>query len=235
MRILIILSLLLPPLTSEATETYCEHELFTSQTTSVKQAKVTATENGKLHFRNGGEGCPDSAKCVQKAYLVAGDKLIVTNSINDWTCSLFLGKKQSFFGWLPTKFLEISPVESAPQLADWAGDWRTVYPVDWLNDNHGGIKITLKEGHLEVSGETVGDCKERPGGYYCNEGGFAGEAVPVGDLLIISDSYEGDPLTISDDACAVQIRLIPNCLIVTDNWRCGGHNVSFTGVYGVCR
>jgi hypothetical protein len=220
MRTLIVLVLLCLPLSSKATETYCGHELFTSETTSVKQARVTATENGKLHFRNGGKGCPDSAQYVQKAYLVAGDKLIVANSINDWTCSLFPGKKQSFFGWLPTKYLEISPVESAPQLADWARDWGTVDPVDWLYDQHGEISITIEGNDLEVSGNTLGDCKERPGGYYCNEGSIREKAVPVGNLL-----------TISDDDCTVQIRLISNYLIVTDNWRCGGHNVSFSGVY----
>jgi len=213
MRTLIVLALLWTPLSSEAVEPYCNDELFTSQTTDVKQAKVSATENGKLHFRGNGKDCPDSAQCIQKAYLVAGDKLIVSKSTNDWTCGLFFGKKQVFIGWLPTKNLEISPVKSVPQLGDWA--------KIWYSGQHGEISIRLKGSDLEVSGSTLGDCRERPDGYYCNEGGFAGKAAPVGDLLTISSGY----------SCTVRMRLVSNYLIVTDDGVCGGMNVSFSDIY----
>ena len=211
MRALIVLALLWNPLVSEAIEPYCRNDLFTSQAIDIKQAKVSATENGRLHFRGDGEGCPDSAQCIRKAYLVAGDKLIVSKSANGWTCGLFFGKKREFVGWLPTRNLEISPVKPSYRLGDWAGIWAVGY---------GEIRIEPKGRDLEVSGETLGHCRETPYGAMCNEGGFGGKAAPAGDLL-----------TISGDSCTVQMRLVSNYLIVTDNKHCGGMNVSFDGVY----
>ena len=211
MRTLIVLAFLLNPLFSEAIEPYsCRNGRFPSQITDIRQAKVSTTENGRLHFRDDMKGCPDSAQCFQKAYLVAGDKLLVSESTDDWTCGWFFGKKREFVGWLPTRHLEISPVEPVHPLGDWAGIWSS----SW---DSGEITIELKDGELEVSGNAYWYGL----GGNANEGSIGGKGTPVGDLLTLDDSY----------SCTVRMRLVSSYLIVTDNGHCGGMNVRFDGIY----
>ena len=55
-----------------------------------------------------------------------------------------------------------------------------------------------------------------------NEGAFAGNAKPAGNRLHFGDEPQG---------CTVDMALAGSFLVVADNHGCGGHNVSFTGIY----
>ncbi len=56
-----------------------------------------------------------------------------------------------------------------------------------------------------------------------NEGAFAGAAKPSGNHLV----FAGDP----PGTCEVRMVLAGPFLLVTDNRVCGGHNVSFSGIW----
>jgi hypothetical protein len=55
-----------------------------------------------------------------------------------------------------------------------------------------------------------------------NEGVFAGTAKPAGNRLHFGDGAQG---------CEIDMALAGSFLVVADNHECGGHNVSFTGIY----
>ena len=72
---------------------------------------------------------------------------------------------------------------------------------------------------LEAEGEAYWPSKSTPP---ANEGAFAGTAKPSGNRLHYGDEAQG---------CEVDMALAGSFLIVADNHGCGGHNVSFTGVF----
>src|SRR5262249_25202139 len=102
------------------------------------------------------------------------------------------------------------PSEPAPPLAAWVGIWR------FYDD-----RIVLKQAgdSVEAAGEAYWPGKSiMP----ANEGGFGGAAKPSGNRLHFGDDPQG---------CAVDLSLAGPFLVAADNKECGGHNVSFTGIY----
>jgi hypothetical protein len=179
-------------------------------------AKVTAVKDGKVHFANSNEGCPDAsnAKCQEKAYLVPGDEVVVVKKYENWLCGMYQPKNgRGTIGWLPAGRLKALNTETNPPLASWVGNW---------NGENESIKIRRgsKAGQLSVSGDAqwVG---QAPGAV--NVGGVSAAAAPRGNKL---DLKEGD----EDETCKVSLRLVGDYLVAVDNNKCGGLNVSFDGV-----
>jgi hypothetical protein len=113
-------------------------------------------------------------------------------------------------GWLPQPRVAARPIDAAPPLTDWIGTWR-------LYDN----RIVLKRDGDGIGAE--GDAYW-PGKNImpANEGSFGGTAKPAGNRLHFADEPQG---------CTVDLTLAGPFLVVADNRECGGHNVSFTGIY----
>ena len=92
----------------------------------------------------------------------------------------------------------------------WLGTWR-----------HYDDKIVLKHAGdiLNAEGEAYWPGKNvMP----ANEGALAGTAKPAGNRLHFGGGAQG---------CEVDMALAGSFLVVADNHGCGGHNVSFTGIY----
>jgi hypothetical protein len=172
-------------------------------------------------------GCPNnSAGCRAKAYLMNGDVVLVTNTQGAYRCATFTsGRGVSTTDWLPAA--SVAPL--APQairLDDWAGQWV-------IGEQQ--ITITRAGGQLSLKGVATYGASDpervRRG------------AVNVGDFDVSVAPQSGHvAFTISGDAtlpydqgeasdCRVRLSLIGPYLVAKDNDNCGGHNVSFTGVY----
>jgi hypothetical protein len=95
-----------------------------------------------------------------------------------------------------------------PPFASWIGTWR--HGDNW-------IALTLEGDRISAEGEAYWPGKNiMP----ANEGSFAGTAAPSANRL-----------RIVDNSCEVGMTLAGRFLVVTDNQMCGGHNVSFSGIY----
>jgi hypothetical protein len=113
-------------------------------------------------------------------------------------------------GWLPVGRVQpaMRPVDPAPALSAWLGEWRQ--GDDTIALSAEGDRIAA-EGDAYWPGKTI---------MPANEGSFAGTAAPSGNRLRI----------VAQD-CEVEMILAGRFLVVTDNQMCGGHNVSFYGIY----
>lgn len=207
---------LLLPVAALAVEPYsCRNGLFPAQLKDVRAARVVAPSKARVHFRDDGQGCPQADSCIDKAYLVDGDRLLVSTRADGWTCGWYFGKRREFVGWLPTGQIAVDPAPKVPRLGDWTGRW-----VD--NAGIGSITIERSGNALEVSGSTT--WRGGPDGENVHLGDFEGRAQPVGDTLAIIDGDAGN-------ACSVALRRVADVLVATDNGRCGGMNVRFDNLY----
>ena len=98
-----------------------------------------------------------------------------------------------------------------PPLARWLGAWE--YAGQSLD-----IRRGAKPGTLAVSGQAFW----RGVGDNVHVGEVEFEAAPAGNVLRLEEN---------EDLCSVTLRLVGDLLVVSDNLKCGGLNVTFNGVY----
>jgi len=179
-------------------------------------------------------GCPAlAARCRRSAYLVPGDRMVVWERRGVVTHVEFINAKGVHSeGWIETAGLRAVALPLAP-LSAWLGDW---------SRNQADITIARspRAGRLLVTGMAM---------WHDNDGQIAGEIAPaqncgafaMGDLderggVIIPDGTGGSaksfPFTAPGaDRCRVEMWLRLPYLVIVDQGRCGGLNVTFSGVY----
>ncbi len=177
----------------------------------------------KRYFHAGDEreGCPaPTAACRRKGYVVAGDRLVAWEAKGVLTRVSYLapGSDRPSEGWIESAAL-LRVAVAPPRAADWLGGW-----TGWESE----IDITrgAKPGTLHIGGNATWGAHDpdrvKRGGV--NFGMLAADVpAPKGDRLAFADSEETD--------CRVALRLLGPYLVASDNGRCGGMNVTFSGVY----
>lgn len=177
------------------------------------------------------KGCPSAdAKCQEKSYLVPGDEVIVTGSKADFVCVSYVdGKGRVTDGWLPRAAVTVVQNPPPVQPRDWVGQWQSG-PEQTIV-----IKPASKPDQLTIKGDATWGAfdpeRVKRGGV--NIGELEGESAPEGVNLSFGMGENGTvAFDKADDAdCKVQMRRLGGYLLAKDNGMCGGHNVSFTGVY----
>ena len=164
-----------------------------------------------------------AATCIVEAYVVPGDLLVASPRPGDLVCTVFPNKRGGTKGWIPSGFLSPAPTESNPPLASWAGKWRLHKDAE--------IEIRVEGDQLVVKGQAFW-MSGAPG--VIHDGEITGRNKPQGDILAIPSPDAFDALESADNPeylCQATLRLVGPYLVVQDNGRCGGLNVTFTGVY----
>ncbi len=196
----------------EKPETACRADVF-SYEGPLAVKLIEAAEQAKVYFYDDKDKCPDADEktCQKKAYLLKGDKVLVSKTYKEWSCALYLGvnkkqKVQSTYGWVKSASLSKEDANKEVSI-DWTGKW-----VDGSNS------LTLSKesnGKMKVSGfATYGS------GMSTNTGEVNGVNTPVKNFL-----------EISEDSCKVKMLAFDKFLLVDDNLECGGLNVTFNGIY----
>jgi len=177
------------------------------------------------------KGCPStSAACKDKAYLVPGDEVVISGSRGEFVCASYAGRTGALTeGWLPRD--AISPVQEAPveRREGWIGQWRSG-PEQTIVLEGGAAQNSLK-----IKGDATWGASDpgRVARGAVNVGELEGEAPLRGSALSFGMGENGTlPYTEADESdCRVQMRRLGPYLLVKDNNMCGGHNVTFTGIY----
>lgn len=204
-----------------ADERSCRNGHFATSEVRFSIAEVSGARDGRSHFFDDGEGCPQGEHCRQKSYLVDGDQVLVAQQNGDWSCVWYTsnkrGGRRDFVGWMNSAQLRRLPLKQAAA-EDWLGEWR-------YYDN----RLQISAGNddaLEVSGDAV---------WYGGINGFGERVVHVGSLGGAGFVEDGNLLRVREGeeeySCHVRLRLIGSSLVVDDNGNCGGMNVRFNGVY----
>jgi hypothetical protein len=192
--------------------TWCRNGLFASDKAEFKLAKIGGNWTARIHFFKDDEGCPlYDVKCELKSYLITGDQVLVSRRYGPWICAWYQPAKGSeTVGWLPADKLVIPARAAAPPaLKDWIGLWK--YDRQTLN-----IRREGKSGLLKVKG------------YAIWEGARAN--VHVGGIEAVAQP-RGNELVLVEEECRVNVKLVGNYIVASDNSGCGGVNVRLNGVY----
>jgi hypothetical protein len=122
-------------------------------------------------------------------------------------------------GWLPRAAL-VNVATPAAGTAAWLGKWSEV------EKNYIVVKPGGRPGTLAFTGQSIWE--SRGGGQNVGEIGDESDRPKIG---IPRGGYVqlGDPK--DQNACQLKMRLMGPYLVVIDNYKCGGFNVSFKGLY----
>lgn len=187
-------------------------------------ALYAVTGEGKANFlANVDEvaGCPaGGAKCSRRAFLLGGDKVLVSATENGFACADFVGPKGTeTSGWLPADRLE--PLSVAPA---WLGRWK--------RDTSAQIEIKPgKDGRLAVSGEAT--WQGNADNVHTGEIDAAIDGTkPMASWSVSLDDDSQKPYEAAGEFdCKIRMAQLGPYLVVEDSGSCGGANVNFTGVY----
>lgn len=185
---------------------------------------VKPAEKRAYFVSDGIDGCPSAAPaCRRKDYLIGGDTVVIEDRSGDFVCATFVNaKRTATVGWLPAAAIE--PVTAAPatEPSAFVGRWERAYA---------SIRIVPgKGGRLSISG----DATYPTAGGSVNLGEIAADAAPKDGEAYFATAADGKtvpPAKADQYDCVVRFRRLGPYLVAADNMFCGGHNVTFTGVY----
>jgi hypothetical protein len=173
-------------------------------------------------------GCPNlTPACAERAYLVPGDRVILTMKRDAFVCATYINAKGGDrSGWLPSDAVAYDkPEPVAP--AGWLGKWsRTEAEIRVKSGKAGAVTI---EGEATFGALDPGRVKRGA----VNTGEISADVTPAGDRLSFAMGADGAlPVDKGDESdCKVWMRRVGPWLVVYDNRNCGGFNVSFIGFY----
>lgn len=196
-------------------ENWCRGGLYTHDAAGFRLGRVVGAKNSRAYFHGDeSEDCPAAgAKCRAKAYVIPGDVLVVSRRFGDYVCAWYApARGAETVGWLRADAVALSEPDAAPPLARWLGAWEYA-PQASLD-----IRRGTTPGALAIDGEAFW----RGARDNIHTAAVELEAVPAGHVVEVKES---------EDICAVTLRLVGPFLVVSDNLKCGGLNVTFNGVY----
>ncbi|PTQ74144.1 hypothetical protein [Pseudomonas sp. GV071] len=203
------LTLAFLPSAAHSIEPYsCRNGFFPAEGKNTQLYRVSSQQ--PVHFFKDDKGCPDSAACKQKAYIVEGDNVLISKVDSSWACAWYQGKKRETVGWIEAE--KIQPADDPlPATSDWLGTWTA--PAS-------SIKIERQtQEQLRVTGNATWGS-----GASTNVGEIDGTLLLQGRYAVTKDGEDAF-------ACVVEFTRVGRFLIAHDNNNCGGMNVSFDGVY----
>lgn len=196
-------------------ENWCRPGVFTVDAEAFSVGTAKGAKNTRIYFYNDDESdCPGNERCRSKAYLLPGDQVLVSRSRGNFSCVWYTPVKGSAtVGWVRTDSFRFIEASANPALSAWLGEWK--YGENTINFTHNKLS-----GWLNVTGDAywkgVGD--------NIHIGELDGRVEPENGKTEYSD---GD----DEYDCKATMRLVGSFLVVKDNNRCGGANVTFSGVY----
>ncbi|WP_370178018.1 hypothetical protein [Alteriqipengyuania sp.] len=201
---------LFAPAAAAAQDTTCRTGLFT-QGEGFRQAQITAK---RAFFYKDADGCPQASGCRSNSYVIDGDNLVVGRRIGDFVCAFYPSTQGGTAGWINIGALHIRPLDARPPLARWLGAWSDGMSAD--------VDILSKDGRTYIVGEAFWPARPEENEWISIHIG------EVNDRLAIA----GHRATYADEnLCELELTLLPDFLLIADNRKCGGANVSFSGVY----
>ncbi|MCQ4160591.1 hypothetical protein NON00_11700 [Roseomonas sp. GC11] len=186
----------------------------------------------RLYFHEDGARCPQAgAPCRSNAYLVPGDAVLLAGRDGKgWACVTFASPRgRVTWGWMREEALNPLPVIS-DRAADWVGRWRF------------GAEETLTlsaapGGGLQLEGEASWGASDpervKRGGV--NVGSISTRVVPRQGRVAFALDDDGKPVPYEKTrfGCRLWMERHGPYLVVGGDQpgNCGGHNVTFNGLY----
>jgi hypothetical protein len=230
--------LLIAPAASFAAEGECSGFDDLSREAEISLGSIAKPRVHFVKTSSDDQSCPSAtAACRRRASLVKGDEVVISRSWNGFVCAAFLAPKQRIIlGWLPADAVVRQRGDRAFQVEDWIGDWQ--FDLRAPRYRAQGFTITkspAKPGMLHIEGNAnYADDQAAARKGNVNTANIAGDVAPTGAVLEFdAGDNRGAPKEQggSGGPCHIQMRLLGRYLLAKDDWRCGGQNVTFWGIY----
>jgi hypothetical protein len=192
---------------------WCRNGAFPSDSDSFSLGWVKGRRGQRVYFHKDDDACPQrTAKCRERAYVVPGDEVVVSRTFGDWACAWYQpARGPERVGWIEARHLEFPTL-----LLDGTPSMRLV--GEWTDgENFINLGPGQSAGRLRVEGQAYWHGLNNN----VHVGELNGEAVLTDNVFNYEDG----------DDCRVTAQLVVSYLVVRDNKRCGGVNVTFDGVY----
>ncbi len=191
---------------------------------SLTLGAVKAAEK-RVYFVDGeAEACPSAAPaCRLKEYLVGGDTVVIEDRSGDFVCASYVNAKGRLtVGWLPASAIDAPAATPLAKPGDFLGRWRST-----------SASIIITQGKRDLLA-IEGEATYPTAGGSVNLGDLAADAAPKYGELYFGVDAEGNAVP-PDEAgefdCVVRLKRLGPYLVAADNLNCGGHNVTFSGIY----
>ena len=191
-------------------ENWCRNGFFPREKVDFYIGKIKAKRHERVYFYGDERNCPTGKNCRQKSFLLAGNEVLASRKFGDFSCVWFQPEKGAeTVGWIPTNKIEGQSFLTE-RYKPWLGEWKFY---------GNSLKITAgeKEGVFYVKGNAFWK------GSRSN--------IHVGEIETKATLGEDSILNLKDDDCEIRLDLVVYYLVVSDNLKCGGANVTFSGVY----
>lgn len=194
-------------------DNWCREGFFTRDSKDFTIGAVKASKGTRAYFYGDDpDKCPDAASCRLKTYIVSGDQIVVNRRRNGYACAWFApAKGAATVGWIRESDLAFPEMLHDASVRTWLGEW-----------TYGENGIEFTENKLPDNVNVTGSATWEGLGDNVHVGELDGRYEPKNGLIEYSDG---------DDQydCKATMRLLGSFLIVADNFRCGGVNVTFSG------
>lgn len=218
MRTLLLFLVLIAPVFGQFEgnpENSCREGFFTRESKDFRIGTVGGGKGSRSYFYGDENAdCPERAGCRRKSYLVPGNEVIINRVRNGFACSWFSpAKGNPTVGWIKLTDLAISTPPELSGSRHWLGEWVFENNAIEFTDNKlaGFLNVTGNASWIGLNNNV-------------HVGELDGRFTPENGVINYSD---GD----DEFDCKVTMRLLGRYLIVADNLKCGGVNVTFSGVY----
>jgi hypothetical protein len=206
-----LIAALFGPVAAQAEDTTCRNGLF-ADGEGFRQARVTAQ---RAFFYEDADGCPAGSDCRTRSYVIAGDALVVDGRRTDgFVCVFYPNEGGGTAGWLRMEDLAVLPPDAYPSPDGWLGDW--------TSNGNPEVTIGAKYGRFSIVGEAF--WPDRP-----EE--LDWPTIHIGEVAGTLDIAGAHASYSDDNLCELELTLLADFLVISDNRRCGGVNVTFSGVY----
>lgn len=188
----------------------CRDGFFARQDADFLVRTIKGGMTTRAHFYSDEDDCPKGKNCRKKAYVVGGDSLVVSRTYGGFACAWYQpAKGNETVGWI--KLDDLLPGSAPESRSAFTGEWE------------------YRDSNLSIANIGVGALSVKGNAYWkglgdnIHIGEVDSQGTPVGKLLTIRGN--------DGDECALKLRSVGEFLVVSDNKKCGGVNVTFDGVY----
>lgn len=153
--------------------------------------------------------CQSQGECVASYSYAPGTPVLIYRQSGGWTCGYFSGRKGAGPNWIRSDQLRVLSYNPRPSLKEWLGIWIG-------GEDRVSIHAAKTLGALRLEG----NAEWHGAGDNAHIGAMEGTVVP-----------DGNRLHLVSGVCTVDMTLLGNYIVASDNMNCGGLNARFEGIW----
>jgi hypothetical protein len=155
--------------------------------------------------------CGSEKGCIL-SLVPMGTPVLIYRQQGEWTCGYFSARDGAGPAWIRSNALRVVRTEAHPSLNAWVGTW-----------SGGTDRVVIRAGRTAETLHLAGNAEWHGKGDNAHFGSAEGDASPVGNHLHFVQN--------GPNSCAIDMTLLNQHILASDNGLCGALNVRFQGIW----